>query len=362
MAMRSMPDTFADIQSSVRLNMPQITVKLLRDRASTFGVTASDIGTALADAFAQNKTTQYSTNVDQYWVILELDKRDQRVPVDLSKIYVRSSSAGTMVPLDSVAECKIDVGPQSINHLQQLTCGTLSFNIKTEVPLGTAIKRLEDAAGGILMPGLYGSFQGQAEEFQRSVASLGLLLIVAMFLKYIILGVLYESYVHPFTILTSLPVGVMGGLGTLLVFNSELSLYGYVGLFMIIGIGAKNGIMMIDFANQIMEEKPISAKDAIVEAAVIRFRPILMTGVAAMMGAVPIALGWGADGSSRQPLGLIVVGGIIVSQVITLYITPGIFLYMEKFQELLLDRFELTRSQAARRRLEEKAKAAAVKA
>lgn len=207
-----------------------------------------------------------------------------------------------------------------------------------------------------MKPGLTGAFQGQAEEFQRSVASLGILILIAIFLKYVVLGILYESYVHPLTVLSSLPVGIVGGLFTLLITGSELTLYAWVGLFMLIGIVAKNGIMMIDFANQLLDEShgKMSSEEAIFKACQIRFRPILMTGIAAIMGAVPIALGWGSDGESRQPLGFVVVGGIAFSQIVTLYVTPGIYLYLEKFQEKVLDRFELTRSDAARHLIEAK--------
>jgi len=197
-----------------------------------------------------------------------------------------------------------------------------------------------------------GRLEGEAEQFEDAIKSLGILILVAIFLKYIVLGILYESYVHPFTVLTTLPVATLGGLVTLYLFGAELSIYAYVGIFLLLGIVAKNGIMMVDFANQILVEKKASSHDAILEACVIRFRPILMTGLAAIMGALPIALGYGADGSSRIPLGLIIVGGLIFSQVVTLYVTPGLFLYMQKIQEKFLDKYEMFRSEAARQKEE----------
>jgi len=304
---------------------------------------------ALSLAYAAGKLTTYKTDVDQYYVIIELDKRYQRRPMDLSRIYVRSSTNNKLIPLGAVVECTEGVGPQDVPHSDRLNSATLSFNLEAGVPLGNATAALERAAKEVLTPGIAGRLQGEAEEFQEAVASLGVLVIVAVFVMYTILGILYESYIHPVTVLTTLPVAAFGGLATLLLFGSELSLYAYVGIFMLLGIVAKNGIMMVDFANQNLEKGDVTDMEAIYDACLVRFRPILMTGVAAIMGAVPIALGLGADGASRRPLGLIVVGGLIFSQIITLFVTPGIFLYMQSFQEKVLDRFELSRAGSSRK-------------
>ena len=348
-ALEKMPE-FIGIQSSVKLTMPQLSVKILRDRASAFGVTAQDIEVALANSFAQGKTTQFTTDINQYDVILEFDKNAQRTPVDLSKVYIKSSTTGNMIPFKSVAEWDETLGPQQVNHAQQLESATLSFNLNPDTPMGVATKKLETAVANIITPGISGAFEGQAQEFQSAVSSMITLVLVAVFLMYVILGILYESYIHPFTVLTTLPVAAFGGIGTLLLFGSPLDLYAYVGLFMLLGIIAKNGIMMVDFANQNREEGK-GKRDAIFDACVVRFRPILMTGVAAIMGAMPIAIGIGANGSSRRSLGLVIVGGLIFSQLITLYVTPGIYILMESFQEKVLDRFELSRSEAARKKI-----------
>jgi len=351
-----------DVQNSVKLNMPQLNIKINRDRASTFGITAQDIENALALAYAQGKVTTFKTDVDIYNVVVELDKKFQKNPEDLSHIYLRSTQAaalvphgskgGSLVPLSAIAEWSQGVGPQDVPHYNQLNAATLSFNVDPGVPIGNATKLLEEAAAKAFPPGVTGFFQGEAQQFQEAVASLGVLIIIAIFLKYVLLGILYENYMHPVTILTTLPVATFGGLLTLFLFGSELSLYGYVGMFMLLGIVAKNGIMMVDFANANLNKGNVSDFDAIYEACIVRFRPILMTGLAAIMGAVPIALGFGADGASRRPLGLIVVGGLIFSQIITLFVTPGLFLYMQKFQSKVLDKYELTRSEAARKTME----------
>jgi len=346
---------FRDLQNSVKLNMPQLNLTILRDRASTFGITAEDIEQALALSYAQGKVTTFKTDVDIYYVIVELEKRFQKNPEQLSHIYLHSGETGALVPLGSIAKWEEGVGPQNVTHYNQLNSATLSFNVDPGIPIGTATKALEDAAVRALPPGINGFFQGEAQQFQEAVASLGFLILIAIFVKYIILGILYENYVHPVTILTTLPVATFGGLLTLFFFRSELSLYAYVGLFMLLGIVAKNGIMMVDFANANLQKKGVSDFDAIYQACLVRFRPITMTGLAAIMGAVPIALGFGADGASRRPLGLIVVGGLIFSQIVTLYVTPGLFLYLQKFQEKYLDKFELTRSEAARKIKEEEA-------
>jgi HAE1 family hydrophobic/amphiphilic exporter-1 len=256
-----------------------------------------------------------------------------------------------LVPLGAVAKWSEGVGPQDVPHSNQLNSVTLSFNLAANMPVGTATAALQEAANEILPAGVSGTFQGEAQEFEQAVASLGILLFVSVFLMYAILGVLYESYIHPFTVLTTLPVATFGGLATLLLFGAELSLYAYIGMFMLLGIVSKNGILMVDFAEQKMEEGA-NGFDAISEACRDRFRPILMTGASTIMGAMPIAMGFGADGSSRRPLGLIIVGGLAFAQVITLFVTPGIFLYMQDFQEKVLDKYDLSKSGSKRKKEE----------
>jgi hydrophobic/amphiphilic exporter-1 (mainly G- bacteria), HAE1 family len=342
--MTSLPG-FIDIQNNVKLDMPQLKVRILRDRASTLGVTAQDIEEALLLSYAGGKVTTYKTDVDQYDVILELLKEYQRSPDDLDRIYVRSSVTGELIPLGALAQWEETVGPQNVPHSNQLNSVTLSFNLLPEVPVGTATKALTDAAKKLLPLGISGQFQGEAQEFEEAVSSLAVLLVLSIFLMYVVLGILYESYIHPLTVLTTLPVAAFGGLATLLIFRASLSLYAYIGMFMLLGIVSKNGILMVDFAKQRMEEG-MNGFDSIYEACRERFRPILMTGASTIVGAIPIAMGFGADGSSRQPLGLIIVGGLLFAQVLTLFVTPGIFLYMQQFQERFLDRIDLARSSA----------------
>ncbi len=346
--MRAMPE-LVDIQNSIKLDMPQLNVNILRDRASTLGITAEDIEAGLSLAYAQGKLTLYKTDLDQYYVIIELDKKYQKNPQDLSQLYIRSQTTGKLVPLGSVTEWEETVGPQNVPHSDRLNSATLSFNIKSGVPLGNVTKALEKTVQEILPPGVSGTFQGEAQEFQDAVKSLSFLLIVAIFVMYIILGILYESYIHPLTVLTTLPPATFGGLATLFICRSELSLYAYIGMFMLLGIVSKNGIMMVDFANQHLEEGAATDFEAIYKACSERFRPILMTGISTVVGALPIAFGFGADGASRRPLGLIVVGGLLFAMFITLFVTPAIFLYMQEFQEKFLDRFDLLRSGASRK-------------
>ncbi len=348
--LRELPGIFG-LQNSVKLNMPQVALEIMRDKASTYGISAQDLESSLCSSLAGAKCTQYITNVDQYYLILEYGQDYRKEPFDLTKMYISSTKTGDLIPLSSIATWTESVTPQTVIHSQQLITGSLSFNIMPGVPLGNVTKGIEDAAKDILPAGVNGVFEGEAQEFSEALASMPLLVAIAVFLMYVILGVLYESYIHPFTVLTTLPVAAFGGLLTLLVFRSELSLYADIGLFMLLGIVAKNGIMMVDFANAKMEEGGLSAHDAIYEACLIRFRPILMTSAAAIMGALPIAIGFGADPSSRRPLGLIVAGGLLFAQIITLFVTPVIYYYMQIVQEKFLDNFELTRSEAGRRRM-----------
>jgi hydrophobic/amphiphilic exporter-1 (mainly G- bacteria), HAE1 family len=332
-AMQELPG-FYGIQTSVKLNMPQLDVRLHRDRASSLGISAQQILSALMEAYAGGKVMSFYTESDTYDVIMGFEDRYARTPEDLRKIEIVSPLTGEPVPISTLADWEETVGPQNVPHSQQLDSATLSFNLAPGVALGDATAALEAAAHAVLPPSVGGQLQGEAQEFQEAIQSLVVLLGVAVFLMYVVLGILYESYIHPFTVLTTLPVAAFGGVATLWLFGATCNLYAYIGLFMLLGIIAKNGIMMVDFAKQHLEEHPdASGADAIYAACIIRFRPILMTGLSTIMGAMPIALGLGADGASRVPLGLIIVGGMVFAQVVTLFVTPGIFLYMEWVQE-----------------------------
>ncbi|MDB5303385.1 MAG: mdtB, partial [Phycisphaerales bacterium] len=323
--------------------MPNLDIQILREEAKTYNVSVGKIESLLRSGFSQNYAYLIKKPTDQYQVILELADRDRRVPGDLSKLYVRSDDGQRLVPLDAMVKWHESVGPQSVNHLNQFTSVTYFFNLKPGVPLGDATDYIQKSAAETLPITVRGDMQGEALEFDKTVKSLRILILVAIFVMYVVLGILYESYLHPLTVLSSLPVALVGGLATLWLFHAQASLYAYIGMFMLMGIVKKNGIMIVDFALQRIGHGQ-SAEQAIHDASMDRFRPIVMTTLAALMGALPIAFGYGADGESRRPLGLVIVGGLIVSQFITLYVTPAIYLYLEDFQEKVLDRTSFFRS------------------
>jgi hydrophobic/amphiphilic exporter-1 (mainly G- bacteria), HAE1 family len=325
--------TLTDVTSDMEISNPQVDVHIDRDKASALGVNAQQIENALYSAYGQRQvSTIYAPN-DEYWVMMELKEEYQKDPNALSLLYVRSTQ-GNLVPLSAVASLGTSLGPLSVNHLGQVPAVTLSFNVKPGVAIGDAVKQVNELTRS-LPSSVTAQFQGTAEAYQDSLRGLGILLLITILIIYIVLGILYESFIHPLTILSGLPSAAFGALLTLQIFGLSLDLYGFVGIIMLIGIVKKNAIMMVDFAIAREREGNKTAAEAVYEGCLVRFRPIMMTTMAALMGTLPIAIGLGGGVNSRRSLGLAVVGGLLFSQLVTLYLTPVFYTYMDSFQRWL---------------------------
>ena len=327
--MEALP-SLQDVTSDLQIKNPQVNVNIDRDKASALGITASQVEDALYTAYGERQiSTIYAPN-DEFWVIMELQDQYQKDPSALSLLYVRSST-GNLVPLNAVASLATGLGPLSVNHLGQLPAVTVSFNLKPGKEIGEAVNEVNGLARS-LPASISTQFQGNAQAFASSVSGLGILLAIAILVIYLVLGILYESFIHPLTILSGLPSAAFGALLSLRLFGMGLDLYGFVGVIMLIGIVKKNAIMMVDFAIAREREGNITAAEAVYQGCLVRFRPIMMTTMAALMGTLPIALGSGSGADSRRPLGIAVCGGLIFSQLVTLYLTPVFYTYMDSFQ------------------------------
>ena len=348
----------SDLTSDLEVTSPQVNVEIDRDKAAALGVTASAIENAFYDAYGPRWVSTIYAPVNEYKVLLELAPQFQADPASLSLLYFKAappgggtnagagvnSGAGVVVPLDTLAHATQVIGPQTVNHYGQLPAVTISFGLAPGASLGDVLGQVRDVAANSLPEGVSGQFQGAAKAFQSSLSNLAVLLVIAIMVVYIVLGILYESYIHPLTILSGLPSAGFGALLTLVLFRMDLNIYAFVGMIMLIGIVEKNAIMQIDFALE-AERGGMTPEQAIYQGCLIRFRPIMMTTMAALLGAVPIALGYGAGGEARQPLGMVVVGGLLFSQLVTLYLTPVVYTYMAQVQTWLKNRGTATAMQ-----------------
>ncbi|HEX4348257.1 MAG TPA: efflux RND transporter permease subunit [Vicinamibacterales bacterium] len=341
-----------DLTSDLAIASPQVSIDIDRDKAAALGVTANAIESAFYDAYGTKWVSTIYGSVNEYKVLLELDPKYQADPTAMSMLYFKATPGtsavatnapsnapvaplgGIVVPLDTLAKAKEELGPQAVNHFGQLPSVTVSFGLAPGASLGDVLSRVQKDADETLPSGVVGSFQGAAKAFESSLGNLAVLLVIAIAVVYIVLGILYESYIHPLTILSGLPSAAFGALLTLIIFRMDLNIYAFVGMIMLIGIVEKNAIMQIDFALE-AERGGMSSREAIYQGCLIRFRPIMMTTMAALLGAVPIAVGYGAGGEARKPLGMAVVGGLIFSQLVTLYLTPVVYTYMATFQSWL---------------------------
>jgi HAE1 family hydrophobic/amphiphilic exporter-1 len=326
-----------DVTSDLQIANPQINVSIDRDKAKVTGLSAHQIEDALFSAYGSRQISTIFTPTNTYKVILELEPRFQEDPKSLSRLYVRSSY-GALVPLNAVTKQTPGLGPLLVNHLGQLPSVTISFNLKPGIALGDAVTGVDKAARAALPATITTSFQGTAQAFQASLEGLGILLLMAILVIYIVLGILYESSIHPLTILSGLPSAGLGALLALMLFRMDLNLYGFVGVIMLVGIVKKNAIMMIDFALEAERKEGKSPQEAIHKGCLVRFRPIMMTTMSALMATLPIAIGFGAGAEARRPMGIAVVGGLLFSQLITLYLTPVVYVYLDEFQRFLRGR------------------------